>query len=223
MNPSLESETAAARYVDLDVAALVPHDVYRLLIGSVIPRPIAWLTSLGPNGVNAAPFSCYTFVSTVPPLVAMSCGRKGTESKDSVVNAQREGEFVLNVVSEEFLLPMHRSSAEFPADMSEVTALGIETEASHMIRTPRVRGVPVSMECRTHQVIEFGSFRTQLLVGEVVRFHVRKDCYSDGRIDVKAVKPVGRLGGPSYAALGKFFHMDPVGEYFHPADTHGKS
>ena len=223
MNPPLESEAVVAGYIDLDVAAMVPHDVYRLLIGSVIPRPIAWLTSLGSNGVNAAPFSCYTFVSTVPPLVAMSCGRKGTESKDSVVNAQREGEFVLNVVGEEFLAPMHQSSAEFPAHVSEVTALGIETEPSHMIRTPRIKGVPISMECRTHQIIEFGSLRTQLLVGEVVRFHVRRDCYNAGRIDVKAVKPVARLGGPSYASLGQFFHMKPVGEYFRPADTHGKS
>jgi len=208
-------------YVDLDVAALAPHDVYRLLIGSVVPRPIAWLTSLGGSGVNAAPFSCYTFVSTVPPLVAMSCGRKGAESKDSVVNAQREGEFVLNVVSEEFLGAMHQSSAEFPPHISEVTALRIETEASQVVRTPRIKGVPVSMECRTHQIIEFGSFRTQLLVGEVVRFHVRKDCYQAGRIDVKAMKPVGRLGGPSYASLGSLFHLDPVGEYFQLDKTRG--
>jgi polar amino acid transport system permease protein len=202
--------------MEIAVDALEPNEVYRLLIGSVVPRPIAWITSRGADGrINAAPFSCYTFVSTVPPLVAISCGRKHGVIKDTVANAVEAGEFVLNVVSEEMLAPMHQSSAEFPAEISEVEALGIAIEPGWKIGTPRVAGAPASLECRTHQVLEFGALRTQLLVGEVVLFHVRDDCYRDGRIETAAVKPLARLGGPYYARLGEVLHMTPAAEYFH--------
>ena len=204
-------------FVDLDPAALPEQDVYKLLIGSVVPRPIAWLTTLGPAGVNAAPFSCYTFVSTVPPMVAVSCGRKHGTPKDTVHNARRSGEFVLNVVSEAFLATMHQTSAEYPADVSEIDALGIATEPSERVNVPRIAGVPVSMECRVADLIEFGALRTQLLVGEVVRFHVRKDCFRAGRIDFETMRPVGRLGGPYYASLGQTHHLPAVAEYFHPS------
>lgn len=204
--------------MEIAVAGLEPKAAYNLMIGSVVPRPIAWLTSLNETGaVNAAPFSCYTFVSTVPPLVAISCGRKNGVLKDTVVNATRTGEFVLNVVSEDFLVPMHESSAEFPSHVSEVDALGIAIEAGRLVTVPRIARAPVSMECRTHQVLEFGQLRTQLLIGEVILFHVRDDCYNDGRIETAALKPLGRLGGPYYAKLGEVLHMRPVAEYFHPA------
>jgi flavin reductase (DIM6/NTAB) family NADH-FMN oxidoreductase RutF len=206
-------------YMEIAVAALDPKDIYRLMIGAVVPRPIAWITSCGEDGkVNAAPFSCYTFVSSVPPMVAISCGRKHGTPKDTVANAIAAGEFVLNVVSEEMLAPMHRSSAEFPPDVSEVDALGIAVEPGRLVQAPRVVGAPVSLECRTEQVLEFGQLRTQLLIGEVVMFHVRDDCYRDGRIETAAVKPLARLGGPYYARLGEILHMTPVAEYFHYLD-----
>lgn len=202
--------------MEIAVAGLDPKETYRLLIGTVVPRPIAWITSLSREGkVNAAPFSCYTFISTVPPLVAISCGRKHGAAKDTVVNASRTGEFVLNVASEDMLSPMHQSSAEFPADVSEVDALGIPVEQSRLVKVARIAGAPVSLECRTDQVLEFGKLRSQLLIGEVVAFHVRDDCYRDGRIETTAVKPLARLGGPFYAKLGEILHMTPVAEYFH--------
>jgi flavin reductase (DIM6/NTAB) family NADH-FMN oxidoreductase RutF len=202
--------------MEIAVEDLQPNDVYRLLIGSVVPRPIAWITSLRGDGkINAAPFSCYTFVSTVPPLVAISCGRKHGVVKDTVANSVEAGEFVLNVVSEDMLAPMHRSSAEFPSEISEVEALGIAVELGRKLRTPRIAAAPVSLECRTQQVLEFGTLRTQLLIGEVVLFHVRDDCYRAGRIDTAAVKPLARLGGPFYARLGETLHMTPAAEYFH--------
>jgi flavin reductase (DIM6/NTAB) family NADH-FMN oxidoreductase RutF len=203
--------------MEIAVEKLEPNDVYRLMIGSVVPRPIAWITSRREDGkINAAPFSCYTFVSTVPPLVAISCGRKHGVIKDTVANAVESGEFVLNVVSEELLVPMHQSSAEFPPEVSEIETLGVAVEPGRKVRTPRVANAPVSLECRTQQVLEFGALRTQLLVGEVVLFHVRDDCYRGGRIDTAAVKPLARLGGPYYARLGEILHMTPAADYFHP-------
>jgi flavin reductase (DIM6/NTAB) family NADH-FMN oxidoreductase RutF len=207
--------------VDIDPACLPASEVYRLLIGSVVPRPIAWITTMGPGGVNAAPFSCYTFVSSVPPMFAISCGRKDGVPKDTVTNAQRTGEFVLNVVGEEFLHPMHRTSAEYPPDVSEIAALDIPVIASERIGVPRIAGVPVSMECRYVDVIEFGTLRTQLLIGEAIRIHVRADCYRDGRIDTGSVRPVARLGGPFYASLGEIHHLPVVAPYFH--DSPGRS
>ena len=202
--------------MEFEVAGLDPRQIYKLLMGSVVPRPIAWLTTQSKNGtVNAAPFSCYTFVSTVPPLVAISCGRKDGIIKDTVTHAVAAGSFVLNVVSEDLLTPMHHSSAEFPQTVSEVEALSIETVPSRIVVPPRIAQAPISMECRTDQVLEFGSLRTQLLVGEVLLFHVRDDCERDGRIVTSALKPLARLGGPYYARLGEILEIDPVAEYFH--------
>jgi flavin reductase (DIM6/NTAB) family NADH-FMN oxidoreductase RutF len=210
------SQEGAQGGVELHVADLQPREIYRLLAGSVVPRPIAWVTSLGKSGmVNAAPFSCYTFVSTVPPMVAISCGRKDGLPKDTVINAEREGEFVLNVVREDLLEPMHLSSAEFPPDVSEISELKIPVEPGRTGRTPRIRSAPVSMECTTEKIIEFGDLRTQLLVGRVKLFRVLDDCYDAGRIETTALKPIARLGGPYYARLGEILYMEPVADYFH--------
>ncbi len=212
--------SAPGRTIGLDVAALAARDVYRLLAGSVVPRPIAWVTTRGAHGTNVAPFSCYTFISTMPPLLAISCGRRGDQAKDTAANAQREGEFVVNVVGEEFLESMHRSSANLPPEISEVALLGIRTTPSLRVGTPAIDAAPVRMECRTDQVIEFGRLRTQLLIGEVIHFEVRSDCMrADGSIDTAAVRPVARIGGPVYAGLGTLTTLAPVGETFLPPDA----
>jgi flavin reductase (DIM6/NTAB) family NADH-FMN oxidoreductase RutF len=157
-----------------------------------------------------APFSCYTFVSTVPPLIAISCGRKFGVVKDTVSNAVRSGEFVVNVASHDMLDALHHSSAELAADTSEAEALGIELAASHALAAPRVARAQISMECRTRDVIEFGTHRTQLLIGEVVWFHVKDECLRGGRIDTALLDPIGRVGGPNYARLGAIEGKEPV-------------
>lgn len=197
----------------MDVAAqsLDETRCYALLAGAVVPRPIAWVSSLTEgNTVNLAPFSCYTFVSTVPPLVAVSCGRKFGAVKDTVANASRSGEFVVNVASYEMLDSLHESSAEFPADVSEAATLGVEMVACKAIEVPRVARAAVSMECKTRDIIEFGTLRSQLLIGEVVWFHVRDDCYENGRIKTTSMDPICRIGGPNYARLGPIDTKKPV-------------
>ncbi len=200
--------------MELLVSELETRAVYQLLSGCVVPRPIAWVTSVGPDGrVNAAPFSCYTFISSAPPLVAISCGRKAGISKDTAANANAMHEFVLNVVDEDLIVPMHKSSAEFPSSVSEIEALEISTLPSRMVAPPRISKAPVSLECRVQQILEFGRLRTQLLIGEVLVFHVRDDLYKNGKIATAEMRPLARLGGPFYARLGEIIRMDPVAEY----------
>jgi flavin reductase (DIM6/NTAB) family NADH-FMN oxidoreductase RutF len=200
--------------IDVDPATLDAAEAYKLMVGIVVPRPIAWVTTRLEDGrINLAPFSCYTFVSSDPPMVAISIGRRPDGSpKDTARNARSTGELVVNIVSEDLVEPMHRSSAEYAAEASEVEALGIALAPSLSIATPRVAAAPIALECRLHDVIPFGRRQTELVVGEVVRFRFAEGLYRDGKVDGTRLKPLARLGGPHYAKLGEIVTMPVLGE-----------
>lgn len=205
--------------IDIEAERLSAAAAYKLLVGVVVPRPIAWVSTLNEAGrVNLAPFSCYTFVSNDPPMLAVSVGRRNGSPKDTARNARHWGEFVVNVVDEALVEPMHRSSAEHAPDRSEAEQLAIQLQPSLSVRPPRVAAAPVAMECRLEQVIEFGNLHSQLLVGRIVRFRIAEQLYRDGKIDTVRLKPLARLGGPHYARLGEIVTMPVVGEPG-PADT----
>jgi flavin reductase (DIM6/NTAB) family NADH-FMN oxidoreductase RutF len=175
---------------------------YKLLVGIVVPRPIAWITTVSPAGVvNLAPFSCYTFACNEPPMLAINIGRRDGALKDTARNIEEGREFVVNVVSTDLIRPMHASSTQSTAEVSEVTALGLETCASADVRPPRLGCSPINLECRLDRIIELGRKRDYLVLGEIVRFHIRDDLYAGGRIDVQAFRPLARLAG-NYAELG---------------------
>ena len=123
----------------------------------------------------------------------------------------RDKEFVVNIANLPLIEALHRSSFEFPENESEIEALGLQTIPSRDVRPPRLADAPIALECRLHQIIEFGERRQQLVVGEVLRFQVRDDLCIDGKIDSYALNPVARLGGPSYATLGEKLTFGPVG------------
>jgi flavin reductase (DIM6/NTAB) family NADH-FMN oxidoreductase RutF len=199
--------------IDLAAEELSAAEAYKLLVGIVVPRPIAWVSTLNETGlVNLAPFSCYTFVSNDAPLIAVSCGRRTGVLKDTARNARRWGEFVVNVVTESLAEPMHRSSAEHPPGTSEADLLGIVLSPSLAVRPPRVAAAPIALECRLRQVLEFGNLKSQLLIGEVVRFRISEDLYRDGRVDPERFRPLARLAGPNYARLGETITMPDGGE-----------
>lgn len=194
--------------MEIDARSLSHEATYKLMIGSVVPRPIAWLTTVSPSGlVNAAPFSAYTMVSTRPAIVIVNCARRSGVSKDTARNAEATGGFVLNVVSEDLAEVVHKTSAYYPSDVSETDALGIELAPSRLVAPPRIAAAPVNLECKLLQILEFGEDRDQNLVGEVVYFHVRDSIYADGKIDQTRLRPLARLGGPTYARLGEFITM----------------
>lgn len=184
---------------------------YKLLVGSVVPRPIAWVTTMSRAGrVNAAPFSAFTFVSNKPPMVGVSIGRKAGALKDTARNILDTGEFVVNIANESQLETLHLTAQEFPDTVSEIDALAIEVAASTLISPPRIADAPVSFECVLHQSLEFGDFRSNFFVGEVRMFHVRDGCIANGKIDTQTLRPIARLGGPHYAQLGATITMKTI-------------
>lgn len=197
----------------IDPGRLDPEATYKLLTGVVVPRPIAWVTSLGADGgINLAPFSAFTFVSSKPPMVGINVGRKAGVMKDTGSNILRSGEYVIHIPDAGLLEAVHQSSVEYPAEVSEVAVLGLQTLASDKVRVPRLAAAPIAMECRLHRSIAFGDTGSEFMVGEIVAFHVRDGLLVDGKIDTATLQPICRLGGPNYARLGEIVRMQPVAQ-----------
>lgn len=186
---------------------------YALMVGIVVPRPVAWITTINGAGmVNAAPFSCYTFVCNQPPMLAVSVGPRGEALKDTAANIAANQEFVVNVATEETLAAMHASSAEYPPHESEVAALGLATLPSKSVGPPRLACSPIAMECRLERRLDLGETRSGLLIAEILIFHVHEALLDGNRVSVERFRPVARLGGPNYAALGRIITQPKVGD-----------
>jgi flavin reductase (DIM6/NTAB) family NADH-FMN oxidoreductase RutF len=171
-------------------------DVYKLLTNVVVPRPIAWITTLGPDGVvNLAPFSFFNAISGHPPCVVAGIGRRESGgSKDTLANIVGSGEFVVNMVTEELLAAMNLSAADFAPGESELQAAGLHAAPSTVVRPPRVAESRASLECRLVQSQSLGT--STVIFGEVVMFHV-DDALMGPRMHVQGFAPIGRLGSPS--------------------------
>lgn len=189
----------------LDPATLNSTDAYHLLNSLVVPRPIAWVSTLSETGVaNVAPHSYFTVMAPNPPTVCFSSGG----IKDTLRNTRFTGDFVVNIVGEELAEQMNLTSADFPAGESEFSAAGLTPIASDLVKSPRMAEAPAAMECRLVQVLEIGKTPNYVVIGEVVRFHVAGRIWRDGRIDMAALRPVGRLAGSGYSYTRDLFRLD---------------
>lgn len=181
----------------LDADALDAAQSYKLLIATIVPRAIGWISTLSTDGVaNLAPFSFFTAVGRKPPVVSVTMQTKsdGVSLKDTFINIRDTGEFVTNLVTLPLADAMHRTAIEQPADIDEFEATGLEKAPSVVVRPPRVAAAPVSMECVVDRIFDVGEFDDHVVWGRVVRFHIRDDLYLDrGRVDTAALTPVGRL------------------------------
>jgi flavin reductase (DIM6/NTAB) family NADH-FMN oxidoreductase RutF len=185
---------------------------YKIVTGAVVPRPIAWVTTLNPGGgVNLAPFSAFTFVSSFPPMLGFNVGLRDGKPKDTRANIHAIGEYVVNLGDETMVEAIHNSSIDYPPDVSETEALGLATAPSVRVKPPRLAAAPISMECRFQQGLTFGKTGGEFMIGEVLLFHVRDDLISNGKIDTAKMRPVCRIGGPNYAGLGPIVTLAPVG------------
>ncbi|KHQ51701.1 flavin reductase family protein [Mameliella alba] len=195
--------------MEIDPGQNSMRENYKIMTGLVVPRPIAWISTLNESGAtNLSPFSAFTFCSHKPPMLAISIGRKGGITlKDTGHNILNSGEFVVNIVNSAALNAMHNSSAIVPPEVSEADALDLEQLPSSTVAPPRIAAAPASLECRLHMAIPLGEERNVLVIGEVLRFHIRDDLISDGKVETRALDPVARLGGPNYAGLGEVIRM----------------
>jgi flavin reductase (DIM6/NTAB) family NADH-FMN oxidoreductase RutF len=197
--------------MQIDPADLGAEKIYRLMTGIVVPRPIAWVTSLSHSGVvNLAPFSAFTFVSQKPPMLAISVGSKAGVYKDTAHNILNNEEYVIHIADSPLMTAVHDSSAEHPPEVSEVEELKLETLPSERIKVPRLAAAPIAMECRFRQCLEFGETRSRLIVGEVLLLHIRDGLMTNGKIETEALDPIARIGGPRYARLGEIVTLKPV-------------
>jgi flavin reductase (DIM6/NTAB) family NADH-FMN oxidoreductase RutF len=190
--------------VDWAMRDLPPEKRYALLISVMVPRPIAWVSSLDAAGrPNVAPFSFFTCVASHPLLVGFTVMSREGRAKDTLANAESTGEWVINVVTEDLLPQAVQTSIEAPADFDEARYAGLELEPAVQVRAPRIRRSPVHLECRLHRIVPFGetdgrSNPSYFVVGEVVHLHVADEVLTDGRVDPLALRAAGRMGGPLY-------------------------
>lgn len=191
---------------------------YRLLTGSVMPRPIAWVSTISKDGVlNLAPFSFFNVVSSDPAILVfspgfklvMQDGKKITVKKDTLKNIQETGEFVVNVVTYALAEKMNLTSGEFESHINEFEKAGVTAAPSHMVQPPRVAESPISMECSLYQLIEFGQSpgAGNLVMGEIKCMHIDDAVLKDGRLESDALDLVGRLGGSFYTTTRDKFSL----------------
>ena len=196
--------------MDLELASLTPHERYKLLIGLVIPRPIAWISTRSANGVaNCAPFSFFNVFSEDPPLCVIGINpRSDGAMKHSLKNIRRTREFVVNLVDEATANAMHISSTEFGEDESEFEKTGLTEAPALLVQHPRIAEAAACLECKLFQLIEISATR-ELVLGEILLVHAR-----DGVIDPKTkriseahYRPIGRLFANRYCTTRQRFNL----------------
>lgn len=196
----------------IDVAQAPALDVYRYLVSIVTPRPIAWVTSLDLQGrVNLAPFSFFNAFGANPPVVVFSPTlRRDGSRKDTLLNVETTGEFVLNAAVESLAQQVNESSRELPHGESEVDWTGLTLRPSVKVKPPRVAESPTQLECRVLQIVPVGDgpLAANLVIGEVVAIHI-DDAILDpaGRIDPLKLRTIARLGGDEYCRTTDVFQM----------------
>jgi len=193
----------------IDTRSIDGRRAHDLLKSCVVPRPIAWISTIDGSGVvNAAPYSCFTFVATEPPMVCFSVERAlAGGKKDTLLNAEETGDFVVNMVPESLAEVMNQCAEDIAHGVSELDRIGLHPQSSEMVLFPRIAESPVSLECRVAKVLELGRSRHSLVIGEVLLLHIQDDFYAQGTVDLQRLRPVGRLAGNQYCKLGEPFEL----------------
>ena len=196
--------------MDIDLAAISPGEGYRLLTSIIVPRPVAWVTTIGEDGtINAAPFSFFNMLGSDPPIVAIGVGNRpeGTP-KDTARNAEARGEFVVNLVDEPLAAKMNITAVPFPYGQSEITEAELTAVPSLRVTPPRIAQAPASLECRLREYLRIGE--NNVLIGEVLAIAIRDDLVGpDGRFLTENAALIGRMhGGGGYVRTSDRFRLD---------------
>lgn len=200
-------------------ASSFPHsDLYGLLINAVVPRPIAWVSTLSASGKpNLAPFSFFNCVCVEPPLLAFAPGLRmpkqssspNGEAKDTLRNVRETKEFVINTVPYELAEAMNATSGEYDASVNEFELAHIDHAPSEIVKPPRVAGSPVSFECKLDRILDFSSSSrsSSLVIGEIVSIYVADSHLKQGKLDRNSLDLIGRMGGMQYTRTTQRFEM----------------
>jgi flavin reductase (DIM6/NTAB) family NADH-FMN oxidoreductase RutF len=198
-----DSPMDAHEHLELDLDALEERERYFLLTSVVVPRPIAWVSTLDSDGVrNLAPYSYFNACSATPPIVHFT----STTSRDSLANVRATGEFVVNVVSEDLAPAMRISSAALYSGEDEFEVAGLQTVPSRTVAPPRVAGAKVALECRLRQEFQIGE--GTMVFGDVLHVHVERSVWREGRVDPTLLRPVGRLSAPYFATVSEVYKLN---------------
>ncbi|MEU5013709.1 flavin reductase family protein [Streptomyces sp. NPDC021749] len=191
--------------IDFDPAALSRNDFYRLLTATVVPRPIAWVSTTSADGVhNLAPHSFFNIASVAPPVVQFSSvGRK-----DTLLNIEATGQFVVNFASEELFEQINDTATDFPHGVSEFEAAGVESEPSLRVKPLRVAASPVALECEVHSTVGIGD--SVIVFGRVVHAVVSQDVLVDGHPEISRLKPLARLGRDEWGTVGEVRELSRI-------------
>lgn len=182
----------------------LPHSPFK---SCIVPRPIGWISTIGPDGVaNLAPYSFFNGVTDDPPMVMFASGARSADApKDSIYNAEQTGEFVCSMVSYELRDVMNGTSAAYGPEVDEAGILGIEMEPSELVKPMRVKAAPIHMECKYFDTMHLPKDRfggaNDICVGFVVGIHIRDEFLKDGLVDVEKIRPLARLGYMDYTSV----------------------
>ncbi len=198
--------------LSIDPTTLSERENYKFLIGSIIPRPIAFVTTLSEDGViNGAPFSYFNIVSSNPPMISLSIQRSGGRQKDTARNIINKKEFVVHIVDEDNVGKINETAASLPPNQSEIELAELTPVESVKISVSGVKEAKVRMECVLEHSLELGGADSpgcDLIIGRVVQFHIEDDIYENGRINPRGLAAVSRLAGASYAKIGETFEIE---------------
>jgi flavin reductase (DIM6/NTAB) family NADH-FMN oxidoreductase RutF len=199
--------------MEISPDALPRQSIYKILIGSVVPRPIGWISTVNASGQpNLAPFSFFNVVCPKPPTVLFCPMIRGTDGcpKDTLNNVKATGEFVVNIVTEPLMQAMNLSSTEFPVFVNEFEAAGLSAAPSRVVRPPRVGESPIHFECKLNQIVEIGDQPGggSVVIGTILHIHIdQRVLIGEDKINWAELKPIGRLAGHSYTRVTDLFEM----------------
>lgn len=192
-----------------DFDSLGEHERYKLLIGTVVPRPIALVTTIGPDGrVNAAPFSFFNCLSADPAIVALGIENRDDDTpKDTVRNIARTEEFTVNIVGNAILEAMNVCSVPFAAEVDELVEAGLTAVPGRRVATPWIGEAPAALECRRYVGLQIGRSR-EIVLGEVLAVHLRADLVNERlHVDPALLDAIGRMGGHGYVRCHETFDL----------------
>ena len=179
------------------------------MVSVVVPRPIAWVSTLSANGVpNLAPFSFFNAVGGTPPTIMVSIGQRAGVPKDTLRNIREMGEFVVHIADESLAGRVNTTSGDWAYGVSELDVAGLTAVPSVDVAPPRVAEAPIAMECRATQFVPVDDTHYTMVLGQVLRYHIREDLLGpDGLVDAAALNAIARLGRDEYTAIDRTFAM----------------